>query len=199
VTHLFDILRRVGHDLDAQGVGWALVGGLAVSARSEPRFTRDIDVAVTVADDAAAEALVNDLRARGYALQLTLEQQALGRLATVRLTPPPSSSTGVIVDLLFASSGIEGDICAAAERLDVDTGLVVPVARSGHLAVMKLLSRAAHRLQDEIDLSHLAAVLTRDDVALARMGAARIEALGANRGRLLVAELDAYLAAYGLA
>ena len=33
------------------GVGFALVGGLAVSARTEPRFTRDLDFAIAVADD----------------------------------------------------------------------------------------------------------------------------------------------------
>jgi hypothetical protein len=199
VTHLFAILRRAVQDLDAQGVGWALVGGLAVSARAEPRFTRDIDVAVAVADDAAAERLVSELRARGYALQLTLEQEALGRLATVRLTPPGAAQGGVILDLLFASSGIESDVCEAAQRLDVDDGLEVPVARAGHLVVMKLLSRAPHRLQDEIDLTHLAAVLSPEDVGLARAGAARIEALGANRGRPVVAELEAYIATHGLA
>ena len=67
------------------GCGWALVGGLAVSIRAEPRFTRDVDVAVSVADDATAEGLVRDLRAQGYRLDATLEQAALGRLATVRL------------------------------------------------------------------------------------------------------------------
>lgn len=39
----------------------ALIGGLAVSVRAEPRFTRDIDLAVTVRDDADAERLVNSL------------------------------------------------------------------------------------------------------------------------------------------
>jgi hypothetical protein len=33
------------------------VGGLAVSSRCEPRFTRDLDLAVASPDDAAAEAL----------------------------------------------------------------------------------------------------------------------------------------------
>lgn len=48
-------------DLDRRGLEWALVGGFAVSARAEPRFTRDVDVAVAVEDDHAAEVLVNGL------------------------------------------------------------------------------------------------------------------------------------------
>ncbi len=59
---------------------------------------------------------------------------------------------------------------------------------------MKLLSRAEHRLQDEIDLRHLAVVLTAEDIALARCAVARIEAVGANRGRALVADLARFLA-----
>jgi len=39
-------LRRIAVDLDARGRHWALVGGLAVSARAEPRTTRDVDVVV---------------------------------------------------------------------------------------------------------------------------------------------------------
>jgi Nucleotidyl transferase AbiEii toxin, Type IV TA system len=51
-------LRRMAADLAKYDRRWALVGGFAVSARAEPRFTRDIDVAVAVADDADGEGLV---------------------------------------------------------------------------------------------------------------------------------------------
>jgi hypothetical protein len=102
----------------------------------------------------------------------------------------------VVLDLLFASSGLEHDVCEAAERLEILPGVSVPVARAGHLVAMKLLSRADHRLQDEIDLRNLAVVLTTEDIELARLAVARIEAVGANRGRELVADLVRYLAAF---
>jgi len=192
-SRLLEALRGAGQELDRRGLKWALVGGLAISVRAEPRFTRDVDVAVAVAGDAAAEALVGDLCAQGYRLQTTLEQAALGRLATVRLIPPGGNAAGIVLDLLFASSGIEEEICEAAQRLEILPGISVPVARAGHLVAMKLLSRADHRLQDEIDLRHLAAVLTTTDIELARLAVARIEAVGANRGRDLVAALARYL------
>lgn len=65
LSRLERALRRAGHDLNDLGRRWALVGGLAVSARTEPRFTRDIDLVVSVANDADAERLVHDLQARG--------------------------------------------------------------------------------------------------------------------------------------
>jgi hypothetical protein len=48
-------LRRIAADLRELGRRFALVGGLAVSARTEPRLTRDADLAalLTQADAAA--------------------------------------------------------------------------------------------------------------------------------------------------
>ena len=49
------VLRQAAADLDAIGARWAVIGGLAVAFRAEPRFTKDVDVAVAVADDREAE------------------------------------------------------------------------------------------------------------------------------------------------
>ena len=48
-------LEGIATRLQAAQRRWALVGGFAVSARAEPRTTRDIDVAVAVTDDSDAE------------------------------------------------------------------------------------------------------------------------------------------------
>lgn len=100
-------LRHAANDLTQLGTGWALVGGFAVSARTEPRFTRDVDMAVAVDDDVAAEAIVRSFLGAGYGLLATIEQQS-GRLATVRLASPQGGDGEVVVDLLFASSGSNG-------------------------------------------------------------------------------------------
>ena len=47
-------LRQAATDLIKVGVRFAVVGGLAVSARAEPRLTRDADFAVAVASDEEA-------------------------------------------------------------------------------------------------------------------------------------------------
>lgn len=191
-TRLLTVLRRTAEALDGDGLPWALVGGLAVSARCEPRFTRDIDVAAAV-DDAGAEALVSRLVASGFRLCLSLEHAALKRLATVRLSPPGEPEEGVVVDLLFASSGIEAEICREADRLELAPGLAVPVAQAGHLVAMKLLALAPDRPQDALDLRALIATLTEADRARARAATTRIEELGANRSKPLRAELELWL------
>lgn len=42
-------------------MAWALIGGWAAGLRAEPRFTRDVDLAIAVSDDAAAEAMTRRL------------------------------------------------------------------------------------------------------------------------------------------
>lgn len=192
---LLRALQHIGEALNDRRCPWAVVGGLAVSIRLEPRFTRDVDVVAAVADDDAAEALVADLHQRGFTIRLVLEQAALGRLATVRLLAPGEPDAGIVVDLLFASSGIESEICAAAEPVEVTPRFSVPVATVGHLVAMKALSVSPSRLQDEIDLQGLIAHLTPVERQRALDAATRIEAVGANRGRALRADLERRLPA----
>ena len=184
LSHLVD-------DLNSLEVGWALVGGLAVSTRVEPRFTRDVDVCLAVDNDAEAELAVRRLQGLGYAVVYLIEQEYLGRLSTVRLAPP--SQSGVVVDLLFASSGVEPEIVAGAETLQVLPGLAVPVAQSGHLAVLKLLAQEPSRPQDTVDLVALRAALTDQDVLEVRRLAALVVERGFHRERDLVGLADDYL------
>jgi hypothetical protein len=107
-----------------------------VSARAEPRFTRDIDAAVLVDSDSAGEALVRSLLADKYRLLASIEQEETGRLATVRLGSPPAVSGDVVVDLLFASSGIEPEIVRASEMTEIVSGLNLPIATTGHLIAL---------------------------------------------------------------
>jgi hypothetical protein len=55
-------LRRVAEALRAAGQRFALVGGMAVAVRGEPRFTRDVDLAVAVSGDREMEALLFERR-----------------------------------------------------------------------------------------------------------------------------------------
>lgn len=177
-------------DLDAIGVEWAVIGGLAVSARAAPRFTQDVDFAVSVAGDDEAESVVHRLQVRGYAVGMVVEQDEVNRLATVRLIRPVPGSSQIFVDLLFASSGIEDLIVKRAERIEILPGCVAPVASVGHLIALKLLSADEHRLQDYVDLRALLAVATPEDLTQAQDAAVAIVTRGFNRGRDLGKDLE---------
>ena len=172
---------------------WALVGGLAVSARAEPRFTRDIDLAVATAHDRDAEALVRELLGSGYRMLAMLKQETAGRLATVRLETPREEPGAVVVDLLFASSGVEPEIIQEAEVLEVLPGLRVPVARGGHLLALKVLSVSPKRPQDLMDILALLREATPADIDQARKTAALIVTRGYGRGRNLVGDLEEHV------
>jgi predicted nucleotidyltransferase len=185
---VLEAARSAAADLGAASAPTALIGGLAVSFRAEPRNTRDVDFAVAVAGDAQAEAIVRDLSARGYGLVTALEHNVTGRLATVRLRPARTPTT--IVDLLFASSGIEPEIVAAAEAVELAPDFILPVARTGHLIAMKLLARDDKaRPQDRVDLAALLLAASEDEIERARSACALIAVRGYARGRDLDEEL----------
>lgn len=187
MSELESALRRLVGDLIAEKIDFALVGGLAVSVRAEPRLTRDVDVAVSVSDDSEAEEIVRNLAARGYRPDLVQEHER-GRLATVRLTNPESP---IVTDLLFASSGIEPEVVAGAEVLEVLPGFEIPVASIGHLMALKLLARDDRvRPADADDLRALGALAEATDWDVARSAVNLIHQRGYARGRDLEATLS---------
>lgn len=195
MSRLEQALIRLTGDLQALDLRWALVGGLAVSFRAEPRTTQDLDVALAVAGDSEAERIALSLRLRGYGsheIQPFLETTD-GRLSTARLLAPELSGgmEAIGVDLLFASSGVEADIVAAAEVRAVLPGLYLPVATIGHLIALKVL---AGRDKDRMDARSLLRRATLDELQRAREMLDRIERRGFHRGKDLQAELARLLA-----
>jgi Nucleotidyl transferase AbiEii toxin, Type IV TA system len=184
---VIDAAARAASLLDALGVPFALIGGVAVGARAEPRFTRDVDLAVSVTGDEAAERLLHALAGSGYVVVTVIEQTGTGRLATARLRH--AKNPEVFLDLLFASSGIEPELVESAEPIAYRPGTRLPVARVGHLIALKVLSESDDRLQDRLDLQALAEVATVADWADAERAVRLIRARGYHRGRALLRRL----------
>jgi len=184
VTPVESALRRAVADLNGLKARWALIGGLAVSARTIPRFTKDLDFAVAVADDGEAEDVVHRLQSRGYAPVEILEQDYVQRLSGVRMA---HGGSDVAVDLLFASSGIENEVVTKADRLEVLPRLTVPVATTPHLIALKV---PAGRSQDLTDLGYLIPSASPAELDAAREAVKLIQARGFNREQDLAADLE---------
>lgn len=195
MNELRRVLVRALLDLEELDIPHAIIGGLAVSARVEPRMTRDVDVAVAVGDDSEAEGVVFALQNRGYAVHAVVERTGTARLATARLIPPGAKAAGVVVDLLFASSGIEPELVSAADRIEVVRQAFAPVASVGHLIALKLLSCSDARPQDASDLVRLSDAATTGELDQARAAVGLIEKRGFARGRDLQALVGALIAA----
>jgi len=158
-----------------------------VSARCDPRFTRDVDLAIAVDDDARAEALVQKLGMVGFRVGAMAEQEAVGRLAMIRLVDGDDTT----IDMLTASSGIEAEVVSEAELFEVVRGIVLPVARVGHLIALKLLSVSPGRETDASDLRNLAAIATSEEWDRAAVAVGQIMTRGYSRGRSLIEDLRA--------
>ena len=197
VTRLEVALQRVAEDLRASGQRFALVGGVAMSVRAAARFTRDVDWVVAVADDAKAETVVREFFARGYRLLAQVEQEEADRLLTVRFLAPSQDGAAVVVDFLFAACGIEDEVVRDAEAIEVQPGVVVPVARREPLIAMKLLARDdVRRPQDHGDLIALLARADPAEIGRAEAAVRLIEARGFAQGKDLVGALRALVAAH---
>lgn len=195
MTSLEAALRGAAEALGAARLRWAVVGGLAVSARAEPRTTRDVDLAVAVEGDGEAESALYKLQGHGFSVVSVVEQTARNCLATARLRSADPRIRGIFVDLLFASSGIEPELVDAAEVIEIVPGLSVPVARTGHLIALKALARNDRdRPQDFDDIRALLREATAGDLDEARAAVCLIGARGFARGRSLADELEELLA-----
>jgi len=185
-----DALAHAAAELRRRAKPFALVGGLAISVRGEVRATRDVDLAVAIPNDSELEKLVADLTQAGYRPVATVEQEARGRLAVVRLESP----VGFRVDLLAASCGIEPEIVAAATPVQFEGAGTVPVAIAEDLLAMKLLAAREGRARDWDDALGLLQVNPRLDLALVRQRLGLIAARGFARNEDLPAKLDELLA-----
>jgi predicted nucleotidyltransferase len=182
-------LEEIARALEELTARYALVGGLAVSARAEVRFTRDVDVAVAVGDDAEAEAVVYRLKRSGFLPVTTVEQKKTKRLATARLESP----NGTVVDLIFATSGIENEIVSRSQSVYLNPGLSVPVAQAEELLAMKVLSMSDERLQDRIDARNLVCLNPSLDLKRVKQNLSLITERGFARQQNLSEKLDRLL------
>ena len=126
----------------------------------------------------------------GYFPVATVEHLERQRLSTVRLASP----SGVVVDLLAASSGIEAEVVARATPIDFGEIGEIPVARAEELLAMKVLSMTQRRLQDRIDAVNLVLMTEQLDLDAVRENLAEITRRGFHRDQDLLAKLADVLA-----
>jgi hypothetical protein len=102
-----------------------------------------------LANAMAAGCLSFSIATGSNGIETVVEQEAVGRLATVRLTRS-SKLQAPVIDLLFASSGIEPEVVAEAERIELLPNLTTdrvtaPGSASGGAVVERRQLRTALR------------------------------------------------------
>jgi hypothetical protein len=145
-VRLFDELTGVLAALDAAGVDYALVGGLAVAVWGAPRATKDIDLLVRAPDLERAMAAIRTL---GFTLEgLPFEFKDGTHLQ--RVNRVDGDGNLMTVDFMLVDANLE-PVWASRRRLAFGAGEVSVVSRE---ALIGMKGRAA-RPQDIMDIQNL--------------------------------------------
>lgn len=138
------VLRELIPFFEREKIRYALGGGFALQALGRSRLTFDLDLIV---DGAAQDRIVRHMeeigfetlnRSRGYSNHLRDDQH---------------------VDFLYVYNETADRIFTGATPRDSTGGIVVPVARPEHLAMMKLLAMKNQPARDRQDLPDLVFLL----------------------------------------
>jgi hypothetical protein len=121
-------LAAVAAEMERQGRGWVVIGGVALAGLGMPRTTLDLDIAV---DATAQEPLVSWLEGRGFS---TLHRSP-GYSNHLRSEPPLAR-----IDLVYVRGETADRLFAEARQVPGPGGLTMPVPRPEHLAAMKALA-----------------------------------------------------------
>ena len=190
----FDGGLSVLRELNAR---FAVIGGLAVSVRTEPRFTKDADFLVAVANDAESERIGQAMIRHGFTLAALFERTDIARIATMRFM-----LADVYVDLLTGVCGAEAEIVADASEVTILEGRRCAVASVGALIGLKALACCNRKKpDDQADLQRLLAVASGADITAAFAFVGLMEsrnAPGASRLRAILAEAMAYAGLAGV-
>jgi Nucleotidyl transferase AbiEii toxin, Type IV TA system len=143
-------VARLVATLGALGIEFAIVGGVAVSLVSTPRFTADVDAVLLDIDD-RLEWLIDELKNAGY------ESRASDPIAFARRTRVLTmrDKNGVGIDLMLGLLPFDIDLVSRAVTATLSDLSTVPVASPTHLVVIKAI---AWRPRDVEDIRQLVSV-----------------------------------------
>jgi len=133
--------------MDHHAVSYALIGGIAVSYRSQPRFTKDIDFLVQV-PPVVLPLLLEDLQRRGFEFDTlaTIGEWTQHHMVTL-------SYHGIRIDWL---KPLIPAYLHILERATDETWLDRPI-RIASVEGLILLKLLAFRTQDQVDIENLVA------------------------------------------
>ena len=138
--------REFIESLNRHNVRYLLIGGYAVALHGHPRYTKDLDIWISM-DNTNAANLLKALKDFGFSsLSLSVED-FLKPDQIVQLGFPPNR-----IDLMTSPKGIDFDTCyASREEIEIE-GLKVKLIDLNNLKINK---KATGRYQDLADLENL--------------------------------------------
>jgi hypothetical protein len=139
-----DVLRALATAFATHGLRWYVFGAQAVLAHGLPRLTSDLDITVEPGS-LDNPTLLEVLRGAGVAPR---DESFANRLVTSRLLPLVHAASGIPVDVVLATEGIEIDFVDRRVQRELG-GVIVPVLCVEDLLATKAV---AGRRKDQEDI-----------------------------------------------
>ena len=155
-----DPLQAILRVLEDEQVPHVLIGGLAVSQLSRPRFTADIDLLTYLHDDAAIPRLMERAALSGFAPRIEEAEGFARRNRVLLLVHRP---TDIEVDISLGLLPFEREVLDN-RRLVPAGELLLPLPRVEDLIIMKAVAHRPVDLQDIRGLVEAHPTLDRDRV-----------------------------------
>jgi len=141
---LINSLKKLVRKLRRNDIDYVLVGGLAVSAVSEPRSTVDIDLLVGVCENEIGGFIT---MLEGWRLFVHVNREPLIFRNVKFIRGVLNSSPEIIVDFLIADDDFKKNALKRGEEIEMGD-FEVEVAAPEDLIILKLLSMREHDILD---------------------------------------------------
>ena len=146
--NIFDEFHKIVRRFQAEGIAYALVGGVAIAFHVEPRFTRDIDLLIREVD---LERVTEVLKREGYFKSSSPWVLGDSNLTLHRFLRA-EGSVGMVVDVLVAGDHRHEQIIENALEAESGKVGVVKVADKADLIWLK---RKRNSKQDKADIARV--------------------------------------------
>ena len=148
MLNLFEELRALVAALDANGIDYALCGGLAMAVHAFPRATVDIDILIQQEDLDAVRSLAGDVGFKLEAAPMTFHG---GDVEIRRVSKPdPTLNDVLMLDLLLVTPALQA-AWATRRAVPWRDGTIWVVSREGLVALKSLRGSP----QDRVDIDYL--------------------------------------------
>lgn len=137
-------LSDVSDLLQMARMDFAVIDGLCVLVRGEPRFTQDIDLVIATEPQEAVP-LLGLLDQFGF--QPLLEDEAEDFMRQAYMLPLHHRTTGLTVDIAIGSMGFERQLIERSESIALGR-VSVPMATAEDLILMKLVAGRPRDMDD---------------------------------------------------
>ncbi len=152
---ILDELKKLISKLNAEGIEYALCGGLAMAIYALPRATLDIDLLIEASSLEATKRAVHDL---GFTVEAVPMKFHGGKMHIQRISKiEPGTGETLMLDLLIVTPAIK-DAWESRKKVEWEHGQISVVSPEG-LVLLKSFRRSG---QDQDDIRFLRSIIDED-------------------------------------